>query len=255
MDQLNEEPRNKVLTVEKQWDSNKNIPYRTPKKATYFSFPNLRPLTGIKAGIDGIKMGFNFNPAFSNKGFSLGGGMSASIPWSDRLSTEIGATYTVLTIGKDMEAVTADTISTQLTGMRNTVGMVALPISINYLISENFSAGIGLTPFKVVRDQRTDILASYRWTTGGNSAADTIRRLITERSKVRRSDSLYKTNTSWGFIQLSGRIHPPILRRYHTVVAPYINVPIGTLHNDRDRWLQGGVSIRDYLRGTWNFKR
>ncbi|WP_436833573.1 hypothetical protein [Parapedobacter sp. DT-150] len=237
-----------AVPLSKAWSLHRSSLHGKPNKSLHISLPNLWPPAGSRGDLSGISVGFNLNPALSNKGFSLGGGVSARIPLSDRISTEIGLTYTTMKVGRDRAADITDTVSTQLVGMRNTVGMVMLPVSLNYAISEHFTASLGVAPFTVVRDRRTDILESYHWIRGDVASGDTSLRLVSERSELKRPDSLYQNNTYLGFIQLSGYVHPPFLRRYNAVIAPYIGVPIGRLRNDQYRWLHGGVSFRIYLR-------
>lgn len=173
--------------------------------------------------------------------------ITARLPLSDRLSAEIGVSYEHLKVGEDKEADPADTVSLQVVGVRHAVGMVSVPVSLNYAISENFAASLGLVPFRVVRDQRTDILQRNRWVSGASSG-DTAGRLIVERARMKQADSVYMGNTYFGFIRLSGQYTPPILPRRNLVLAPFVAVPVGRLRNDEYHWLHGGVSIRFYLR-------
>src|SRR3546814_219981 len=141
-----------------------------------------------------------------------------------------------------------DTVSLQTVGIRNSVGMVAMPVSLNYAISESFSASFGLMPFRVVRDQRTDIHQSYRWLSDGVLSGDTTGRLVGERTRAKRADSLYMGNTYLGFIRVSGQYSPPLLKKRNVVIAPFVALPLGRLRKDEYRWIHGGVSVRWYLR-------
>ena len=226
----------------------RNLPQTEPARPVRMNFHNRWPLSGNWRVLGGSRIGFNINPAFTNKGLSLGGGVSAQIPLSSRISTEIGVSYTNLRIGANMPLDMADTVSTQLIGIRHSVGMVAIPISLHYPIAKNLSATVGLTPFKVVRDQRTDILQSYRWVAGDVLSGDTAGRLVGERTTLQRADSLYKGKTYLGFIRVSGQFSPPLLKRYNAVIAPFVAIPVGRLRDDEYRWLHGGVSLRIYLR-------
>lgn len=197
----------------------------------------------------GIDVGVHITPLFTNKGFSLGGGVSAQLPLTDRLGAEIGVSYLNVKVGQDKEADLADTVSMQLVGVRNSVGLVALPLSLNYEISERFTVSLGLSPFRVVRDQRTDILQRNRWISGNVSSSDsTGGRLVTERTRSQRADSVYMGNTYLGFVQLSGMYTPSILPRRNLVLMPFVAVPMGRLRKEENSWLHGGVSIRFYLR-------
>ncbi|HWK56281.1 MAG TPA: hypothetical protein VNQ80_03015 [Parapedobacter sp.] len=198
-------------------------------------------------GPSGLDVGANITPVFTDKGISLGGGVSVQLPLSNRLSTEVGVGYMGLRIGKNFEANKTDTVSLQTVGVRNAIGMVAIPISLNYAFTESFSGSLGLVPFRVVRDQRTDILQRYRWVSGGVLSGDTTGRLIGERTRMKRADSLYMGNTYLGFIQVSGRYTPSLLKKRNVVISPFIAVPVGRLQDDEYRWLNGGVSIRFYL--------
>lgn len=229
-------------------DGQKKPLRRKPNKSMRMDFPNLRPSVGNRTGFGDMRIGFNVNPAFTDKGFSFGGGLSAQIPVTRRISTEIGVNYTNITVGTDMEADMTDTLSLQTVGIRNSVGMVAIPVSLNYAVTESFTASLGLVPFRVVRDQRTDILQSNMWAAGGGLTADTTRRLAGERTRSRRADSLYMGNAYWGFVQVSGQFSPPFLKKHHAVIAPFVAIPIGRLRDDEYRWLHGGVSFRIYLR-------
>ncbi|MFB2120008.1 hypothetical protein [Parapedobacter sp. 2B3] len=211
--------------------------------------PEMDGLTANWPVISGIRVGANITPAFTNKGFSLGGGVSAQLPLSNRLSLEVGTSYMKVKVGQDMEADPADTVSLQRVGMRNAVGMVALPVALSYAISESFTVSAGLFPFRVVHGRHTDILLRYRWVNDGAASAEsTGGRLIEERTRMQRVDSVYLGNTYIGFIQLSGQYHPPILKRRNPVLAPYVAIPLGRLRSDEYRWLHGGVSVRWYLR-------
>lgn len=236
------------ITVPEELQEIRTPSLETSEKPKRLKLPNFRPLIGESTDISDIKVGLNVNPAFSNKGFSFGGGVSAKIPLSTRISAEVGANYSSITVGTNMDADIADTINQQTIGIRHTVGMVSTPVSLNYAISESFSVSLGITPFKAVRERRTEILQSYRWDPPNLPPGDTTRRLVSERNELRQPDSLYKNNTYLGFVQLSGRISPPFLRKYNTVLAPYIAIPVGKLRNDQYQWLNGGVSIRMYLR-------
>ncbi|WP_143053845.1 hypothetical protein [Parapedobacter koreensis] len=222
--------------------------HSNPNKPLVDSLPNLRPWVGNRLNLGDVRIGVNINPVFAAKGFSVGGGLSAQIPLSSRLSAEIGASYSNMTVGTDLDIEVPSMEGDYMVGTRNAVGMVAIPVALNYSVTEHFSASLGLVPFRVVRDYRTDILQSYRWVRGDLSSGDTTRRLISERNEMKRPDSLYKNNSYLGFIQLSGHISPPFLSRYNTVIAPYIGIPVGGLRDDRYRWLHGGVSLRVYLR-------
>ncbi len=229
-------------------DRQKKLSHVKPDKSMRMDFLNLRPLASNRIGFSGIRIGFNVNPAFTGKGFSFGGGVSAQIPLSSRISTEIGVNYTNLTVGTDMEADRADTVSQQTIGIRNSVGMVSIPVSLNHDVTENFSASLSLVPFRVVRDQRTDIRQSYRWERGDGLSGDTTRRLVSERTRSQRADSLYMSNTYLGFIQVSGQFNPSFLKKYNAVIAPFVAIPVGRLRDDEYRWWHGGVSFRIYLR-------
>lgn len=219
---------------------------------------NLPEMDGININwpkISGIKMGANVTPAFTNKGFSLGGGVSARLPLAKRLSMEVGVSYLNIKVGQDKEADPTDTVSLQRVGMRKSLGMVALPVSLNYTISESFSASLGLSPFRVVQGRHTDNLLRYRWAHSGATSGDsTGGRLVHERSRIQRPDSVYTGNTYIGFIQLSGQYSPLILQRRNLVLAPYVAIPLGQLRTDRYRWLHGGVSIRWYF-GKWESEK
>jgi len=239
----------KAIPFGKGLAGNQELPYGKREKTIGMEIQSRRPLVGGD-GVDihTVKVGIHVNPLFSNKGLSLGGGVSAQIPLSNKLYAEIGASYANMTVGTDMEVDKTDTVSIQTAGIRNAVGMVSLPVSLNYALTENFAASLGIVPFRVVSAQRTDILQTYRWVPGDIASGDTTGRLISERSESKRPDSLYKNTNYWGFIQLSGQVSPPFLKRYNAVIAPYIGIPVGQLRQDRYRWLHGGVSFRVYLR-------
>lgn len=209
--------------------------------------PNLRVLG--ESGMNRRRFGFgaNLSPALTDNGFAFGGGVSARFALTNRISTEIGISYSRMTVGKDWEADLSDTTGFQVVGIRNTVGMLSIPVALNYAFTEHFSASVSVIPFRGVSDRRTDILQSNRWVRGDISTGDTTRRLVSERSESRRPDSLYGGKNHWGFVQLSGHVAPAFLKRYNTVIAPYVGVPVGQLRDDRYRWLHGGVSLRFYL--------
>ncbi len=215
-----------------------------PGRSTRIDFPKLGPLFDSPVNLNKVTIGFNVAPAFANKGFSLGGGVSAQIPLSNRLSAELGMSYRNLKVGADGEADRTDTVSLQMVGVRHSVGMVGLPVSLNYAISENFSASLGLMPFRVVRVQRTDILQRYRWVSNGDATG----RLEGERTQTKRADSVYMGKTYWGFFQAAGQYSPPLLQKRNIVLSPFVTIPVGRLRDDEYRWLHGGVSVRFYLR-------
>src|SRR3546814_12982574 len=93
------------------------------------SFPGVGRLVSGRMDLGDITVGFNVTPAFTNKSFSLGGGVSARIPLSGRLSAEVGVSYMSLRVGTDREVDKTDTVSLQTVGIRNSVGMVATPRS------------------------------------------------------------------------------------------------------------------------------
>lgn len=211
-------------------------------------------LSGIAAWRGGwpdagrVDVGGHVTPLLTNRGFSVGLGASARLPLSNRLQAEIGVSYLNMKVGQDNELDPADTLTSPLAGVRHAVGMVALPLSLNYAISENVSISFGLTPFRVVRDQRTDVLQRNRWISGGLSPGDSTRgRMVAERTRSRWADSLYRGNTYVGFVKLSARYNPPILRRRNLVLEPFVAIPVGKLRDDEHRWLNGGVSIRFYF--------
>lgn len=211
-------------------------------------FPNLEAWVGNRMSANNINIGFNVTPAFTNKGFSFTGGLSAQFPLSRKVAAEIGVSYMNLKVGKDMKADRTDTVGLQTVGIRYSVGMVAIPVSLNYAFTENFSGTLGLVPFWVMKDQRTDIHQSYRWVSGDMLSGDTTRRLVGERTRSQRDDSLYTGNTYLGFVQVSGRYSPPFLKKRNMVIAPFVAVPVGRLRDDEYRWTHAGVSIRLYLR-------
>ena len=196
---------------------------------------------------ENIRFGANVSPAFTNKGFTFGGGISARFPITDRIATEIGISYSRMKVGHDLTVDRMDTVATQLAGTREIISMVSIPISLGYSFSESFAASVGLTPFRALNGRRIDILQTNRWVSGGNSPRDSVGRILSERREMSRQDTVYRGNTYWGFIQLSGYYSPTFLRQYNVVVAPYIGIPIGRLRDDRNRWLHGGVSLRFYL--------
>ena len=222
-------------------------PYQKPYRERGIKLPNLRLPDESRIAIRNVRFGVNLNPAFTDKGFAFGGGLSARVALTDRISTEIGVGYSGMTVGNDWEADMSDTVNSQIVGSRNTVGMVSIPVSVNYAFSENFSASLGLVPFRAISDRRTDMLQTNRWMRGDMASGDTTLRLVSERSKSRRPDSLYRGSAYWGFIQLSGHIAPAVLRRYNMEIAPYVGIPVGRLRDDRYRWLHGGVSLRFYF--------
>lgn len=236
------------MAINKELAEKKQVTLTKPGSSLVIEDPSLRKGLGIAPDFRNINAGVQLNPLFTDRGFALGGGLSASIALSRRISIEVGANYSKLSVGQDREADTNDTVSQQIVSTSHAVGMVSVPISMNYALSESFSASVGIMPFKAVSDLRTDILQSYRWIPGDIASGDTTGRLISEQHEWRRSDSLYKNNTYLGFIYLSGYISPPLLRRYNMVIAPYVGIPVGTLRSDRYRWLHGGVSLRMYLR-------
>src|SRR3546814_5403598 len=130
----------------------------------------------------------------------------------------MGVSYISLRVGTEREVDKTDTVSLQTVGIRNSVGMVAMPVSLNYAISESFSASFGLMPFRVVRDQRTDIHQSYRWVSDGVLSGDTTGRLVGERTRAKRADSLYMGNTYLGFIRVSGQYSPPLLKKRNVFI-------------------------------------
>src|SRR3546814_3366960 len=67
------------------------------------SFPGVGRLVSGRMDLGDITVGFNVTPAFTNKSFSLGGGVSARIPLSGRLSAEVGVSYMSLRVGTDRE--------------------------------------------------------------------------------------------------------------------------------------------------------
>lgn len=245
--QLSTVPHPTLSLIAELGEARKPIRKR-PGKVNRITSPKTRPLLGNGVNLGDIMVGVNITPALTNKGFAFGGGASAQIPLSNRFSTEVGVSYMNLKVGADMEADKRDTISMQTVGVRNSVGMIALPITLNYAISENFSASLGLVPFRVISDQRTDILQSYRWVIGNELSGDTTRRLVGERTRTKRTDSLYMGNTYLGFIEVSARYTPPLLKKRNMVLSPFIAIPLGRLRDDEYRWLHGGVSIRFYLR-------
>lgn len=236
----------KTIPLAREWE--RKLTHIKPDQSRPMNFPDLWPLVDKRISSGDIRIGFSLNPVFTNKGFSLGGGVSAQIPLSRGISTEIGVDYMNLRVGMDMEADRADTISQQTIGIRNSVSMVAIPVSLNYSITGNFSASLGIVPFRVFRDQRTDIYQSYRWVGGDVLSGDTTRRLIGERTRSQRADSLYMGKTYLGFIRVSGHVTPPLLKKYNAAIAPFVAIPIGRLRDDEYRWLHGGVSLRVYLR-------
>ena len=236
-----------TIPVVKGLGGQKKAPHTKPDKPILGDYSNPRPLVENRVKFGGIRMGLNVTPGFSDKGFSFGGGISVQVPISSRLSSEIGLSYRSLKTGIDMKADRTDTLAPQIIQTRSAVGMVAIPISVNYVVTENFSASLGIMPVRVVRDQRTDVLQSYRWVMGEGVPGDTIRRLVGDRTRLQRTDSLYKGNTYLGFIQLSGRYRPPFLKRYNVAIAPYIALPVGRLQRDQYKWIHGGVSLRIYL--------
>lgn len=236
------------ISLARTLDGHRKPLHSSSHKPLVGSLPNLRPGVGNRVNLGDIKIGVNINPVFAAKGFSVGGGLSAQIPLSSRISAEIGASYSNIIVGTDLDIDVPSMEGDYMVGTRNAVGMVAVPVALNYSVTEHFSASLGLVPFRVVRDQRTDIFQSYRWVIGDISSGDTTRRLVSERRETRQPDSLYKNNSYLGFIQLSGYFSPPFLNRYNTVIAPYIGIPVGGLGDDRYRWLHGGVSLRVYLR-------
>lgn len=212
-------------------------------------------LSGLNLGLKGmhlldvenIRFGANVSPAFTDKGVAFGGGISARFPITDRIAAEIGISYSRMKVGHDRTVDKMNTVATQLAGTRDITNMVSIPVSLAYSFSESFAASVGLTPFRAVNGRRIDILQTNRWVSGGNSPRDSVGRILSERREVGRPDTVYRGNTYWGFIQLSGYYSPTFLRRYNLVVAPYIGIPIGGLRNDRNRWLHGGVSLRFYF--------
>lgn len=209
--------------------------------------PKLNTLSRGQINRRYINAGFNIDLGFSEKGLLYGGGVSVQIPLSGRLLAEIGVSYSRMTIGTDMEVDKPDTISLHKIGIRHTLGMASLPISLHYVVSDGFSVALGMKPFMVVTDQRTDIYLSYKWIPPDISSNTSIGRLVSERHELRRSDSLYKNKAYLGFVQLSGYISPPFLRKHNAVIAPYIAIPVGDLQNDPYKWVHGGVSFRIYL--------
>src|SRR5690606_13930610 len=173
--------------------------------------------------------------------------LSARFPLTDRISAEIGINYSRMKVGDDWAADKADTVSSQLVGTREIINMVSVPVSLGYTFSESFSASLGITPFRALGGKHIDILQRNRWVHGSSSSLDTAGKLIHERSEMSRPDSLYRGNTYWGFVQLSGHFSPAFFRRYNMVVAPYVGIPVGRLRNDRNSWLHGGVSLRFYF--------
>src|SRR5690606_8856879 len=140
----------------------------------------------------------------------LGGGISAEIPLSQRVSAEVGVSYRNLKVGRDMEADRTDTTGfLQTVGIRHAVGMVSVPVSLNYAFTETFSLSLGLEPFRAVRDQRTDILRSYRWVGGGVLPGDATGRMVGNETRLKSAESLYRGNTYLGFIRWCGRYSPP----------------------------------------------
>ncbi|MBL1408007.1 hypothetical protein [Sphingobacterium faecale] len=211
------------------------------EKSKRLKFPNLRPLIGNSADISKINVGLNVNSAFSSKGFSFGDGLSAKIPLSTWLSGELRASYSRLTVGEEIEA---DTMHIRI---RHTVGMISVPVLLNYTVSENFSVSLGVTPSKVITERRRETLQFYQWEPVSTSSADSTRRLVSERRESSYEDSVYKNNTYLGFARLSGRLSPSFLKKFNVVIEPYIAFPIGTLHSDQYNWTHGGVSLRGYL--------
>ncbi|SKB28675.1 hypothetical protein SAMN05660226_00410 [Parapedobacter luteus] len=219
----------------------------TSHRVEDIKLPALRLSTKNRLNLGDIKFGANLNSALTDKGLVLGGGLSAQIAFTNRMSAEIGLSYSSMTAGKRWAADMSDTTGSQVVESRNTIGMVSLPVSLNYAFTERFSVSLGLAPFSAVRDRRTDVIQSNRWVHGDMLSGDTTRRIISERTESNRPDSIYRGNNYWGFIQLSGYVTPPFLQRYNTVIAPYVGIPVGRLRNDRYRWLHGGVSLRFYV--------
>lgn len=219
-----------------------------PRRSLQIDLAGIAGWVGSWPDVSGVDVGGNITPLFTNKGFSIGGGVSARLPLSNRLKAEIGVSYLNLKVGQDNKVNPADTITSQLASVRHSVGMVALPLSLNYAISENVSASLGLTPFRVIRDQRTEILQRNKWVTNDFSPGDSTRgRMVTERTRLQRPDSVYMGNSYLGFVKLSAQYNPPILRRRNLVLEPFVAMPVGKLREDEHRWLNGGVSIRFYL--------
>ena len=244
--------RYQTSTVSEDLDGIKTPLLRTSKERKKerkrLKLPSLKPLFGESTNISNINVGVNLEHGFSNKGFSFGVGVSAKIPLSTRISAELGANYSRMTVGTNVEPDMTDTTHMQTIGIRHTVGAISVPLSLNYTISENFSVSLGVTPLRVISDRRKETLQWYRWEPANPSQGDSTRRLVGERREFQYADSTYKNNTYLGFVRLSGGISPPFLRKYNTVIAPYIAIPVGKLRNDRYQWLNGGVSIRMYLR-------
>lgn len=232
---------------EKQILKNKKSFLATSKKSKRLKLPTFKPLFGENTNISNINVGINVNPAFTNKGFSFGAGLSTKIPLSTRISAELGANYSRIAVGTAIEPDLTDTTHIQTIGIRHTVGMISVPVSLNYAISESFSFSLGVTPFKAITDRRKETQQWYRWETANASTGDSTRLWVGERREFQYADSTYKNNSYLGFVQLSGRISPPFLKKFNTVVEPYIAVPIGKLHNDPYKWTNGGVSLRIYL--------
>lgn len=140
---------------------------RGPRRALHINLSGIKEWLGSWPDAGGVDVGGNITPLFTNKGFSVGGGVSARLLLSNRLKAEIGVSYLNVKVGQDNKVNPADTITSQLASVRHSVGMVALPLSLNYAISENVSASLGLTPFRVIRDQRTELLQRNKWVTDG----------------------------------------------------------------------------------------
>ncbi len=208
----------------------------------------LQPLFIDKEAFGDIQVGFQVNPALTDKGFSIGGGVSAKIAMTKRIAAEIGANYSTMTVGMDTAIEGPIREADYVVGIRNSLGTVAIPIALHYAITDHFSASLGLVPFKVVSDQRTEIRESYRWGRGNVASGDTALRLVGQRLTSRRPDSLYHGNTYWGFVHVTGQLSPALLKRQGIVVAPFLAIPVGGLRDDRYRWLHGGLSFRMYLR-------
>ena len=196
-----------------------------------------------------IQAGVLVDLGFSDKGLYYGGGGFVHLPLMGRLSLEAGVTYGRITVGSDSTADRSDTLSLQQVGIRHALGKIAVPLSLHYQFSAGFSASVGIAPFMVLSDRRTDMYQSYKWvpSSGNPPSNGSPGRIVSNRRNVHYADTAYKKDVYVGFVRLSAQVSPPFLRAHNLSVAPYIAIPVGPLKQDKYTWVNGGVSLRMYF--------
>lgn len=237
---------------------------RKPNSANSLQFHSFKKLFDQDISLRYLRPGISFNTGFTPKGLSMGAGVSVQIPLTDRISTEIGGSYAHIKGETDLKTdydiltgpygITRPQISGLIAvenigiGVKHNLGIISLPISVNYQFSRSFSSSLTLKPFKVIGERRTDIAKENTWEPLPSSFGTSKRLLSSEIREIKQSSTDYKNNTYWGFIEASTSISPPFLNKYNTVIAPYLAIPVGKLNKDQYNWINGGLSLKFYFR-------